>query len=86
MVPRRVIALMHLVPLFEGTLRYTGLQMVSYEGGKQAYGTLEGSIWGDRLAGTLQLTNLAIQRSDNVNCPKLGACSSWRTRPSSTSK
>lgn len=62
---------MELVPLFEGELSYRTLQSVDYEVGRQFYGTLDGSVWGERMQGTLELTNLAAQRPDNVNCPTL---------------
>lgn len=62
---------MNLMPLFEGQLRYTSLESLSYEAGGQIYGTMEGEVQGKRLAGSLQLTNLAPRRPDNVNCPTL---------------
>ena len=62
---------MNLVPLFEGQLRYTSLESLTYEAGGQIYGTMEGEIQGEQLRGTLQLTNLAPRRPDNVNCPTL---------------
>ena len=52
-------------------LTYTSLQALDYEHGGQLYGTLDGRISGDRLAGELRLTNLAARRADNVNLPTL---------------
>jgi hypothetical protein len=52
-------------------LRYTSLQAVDYEPGGQLYGTMEGRAIGDRLSGSLHLTNLAARRPDNVNLPSL---------------
>ena len=52
-------------------LRYTSLDELDYEAGGQFYGTMEGSIAGERLAGRLRLTNLAPKRPDNVNVPTL---------------
>ena len=62
---------MELVPLFEGELRYRTLHSVDFEVGRQFYGTLDGTISGERMRGRLELTNLAAQRPDNVNCPAL---------------
>jgi hypothetical protein len=52
-------------------LRYTGLESLDYASGGQLYGTMEGSMTGDRLNGTLRLTNLAPRRPDDVNLPTL---------------
>jgi hypothetical protein len=52
-------------------LRYTSLQSVDYESGGQLYRTMEGTAVGERLAGSLHLTNLAVRRPDNVNLPTL---------------
>jgi Protein of unknown function (DUF3237) len=52
-------------------LKYTSLETVDYESGGQIYGTMEGSLTGNRLSGKLRLTNLAARRSDNVNLPTL---------------
>jgi hypothetical protein len=52
-------------------LRYTGLESLDYGSGGQLYGTMEGKLSGDRLNGTLRLTNLAPRRPDNVNLPTL---------------
>jgi hypothetical protein len=52
-------------------LRYTALESLDYASGGQLYGTMEGTVTGDRLNGTLRLTNLAPRRPDNVNLPTL---------------
>jgi hypothetical protein len=52
-------------------LKYTTLEAVDYESGGQLYGTMDGSLTGDRLSGKLRLTNLAARRPDNVNLPTL---------------
>ena len=52
-------------------LAYTTLEALDYGIGGQLYGTLEGSVAGERLRGTLKLTNLAQRRPDNVNLPTL---------------
>jgi hypothetical protein len=52
-------------------LRYTALNSVDYDPGGQLYGTMEGRAVGDRLSGSLHLTNLAVRRADNVNLPTL---------------
>lgn len=62
---------MDLVVLGEVELRYTSLDALDYGGGGQFYGTMEGAIQGDRLRGSLRLTNLAPKRPDNVNLPTL---------------
>ena len=62
---------MELVPLFDGELRYTSLESLTYDAGGQIYGTMEGEVRGEALRGALRLTNLAPRRSDNVNCPTL---------------
>ncbi len=62
---------MELVPLFEGELRYTSLESLTYDAGGQLYGTLEGEVRGEGLSGELRLTNLAPRRPDDVNCPTL---------------
>jgi hypothetical protein len=35
---------MELVPVFEGELRYTSLELLAYEAGGQLYGTMEGGF------------------------------------------
>ena len=52
-------------------LTYTTLESVDYASGGQLYGTMDGTVTGDRLNGTLRLTNLAGRRADNVNLPTL---------------
>lgn len=52
-------------------LTYTALESLDYSSGGQLYGMMEGSLVGDRLSGTLRLTNLASRRPDNVNLPTL---------------
>src|SRR5918999_229561 len=52
-------------------LTYTAMESLEYPSGGQLYGTMEGSLVGDRLSGTLRLTNLAPRRPDNVNLPTL---------------
>jgi hypothetical protein len=44
---------------------------LDFGSGGQLYGTMEGSLVGDRLRGALKLTNLAPRRADNVNLPTL---------------
>lgn len=62
---------MELILLFEGQLRYTSLEFVRVDPDGYVYGTLEGFVSGDRLAGRMRLTNFAPQRADNVYCPRL---------------
>jgi hypothetical protein len=62
---------MELVKLATVQLTYTALQALEFESGGQLYGTMDGSVVGDRLSGTLKLTNLAPRRADNVNLPTL---------------
>ncbi len=62
---------MELTPLCDVELRYTTLESIDYGIGAQIYGTMEGTVSGDRLAGRLRLTNLAPRRPDNVNMPTL---------------
>ena len=52
-------------------LTYTALETLDYGNGGQLYGTMDGSLAGDKLRGTLRLTNLAQRRPDNVNLPTL---------------
>lgn len=52
-------------------MTYTALESIDYDSGGQLYGTMEGSLEGERLSGVLQLTNLAARRPDNVNLPTL---------------
>ncbi|MDQ3641896.1 MAG: DUF3237 domain-containing protein [Actinomycetota bacterium] len=62
---------MDLVTLATVELTYTGLEALDFGSGGQLYGSMEGSLAGDRLTGTLRLTNLAPRRADNVNLPTL---------------
>jgi hypothetical protein len=62
---------MELVPLCDVQLRYTSLELLDYGAGGQVYGTMDGTVTGERLRGTLRLTNLALRRPDNVNMPTL---------------
>ncbi len=62
---------MELVKLATVELTYTSLEALDFESGGQLYGTMEGSLAGDRLSGALRLTNLAPRRVDNVNLPTL---------------
>lgn len=52
-------------------LTYTALEAPDYGSGGQLYGTMKGSLAGDRLHGTLTLTNLAQRGPDEVNVPTL---------------
>lgn len=62
---------MELVRLAAVQLTYTTLEPLDFGAGGQLYGTLEGSLSGDRLSGSLRLTNLAARRPDGVNLPTL---------------
>ena len=62
---------MDLEELASVDLTYTALEALDYGSGGQLYGTMEGSLAGDRLRGRLRLTNLAQRRPDNVNLPTL---------------
>jgi hypothetical protein len=62
---------MELVKLATVQLTYTTLEALDFGSGGQLYGTMDGSLAGDRLSGTLKLTNLAPRRADNVNLPTL---------------
>lgn len=62
---------MELVELCDVDLTYVELEPLDYDAGGQLYGTMEGSLTGERLSGTLRLTNLAVRRTDNVNLPTL---------------
>lgn len=62
---------MELVKLGELELRYTSLESIDYGSDGQLYGTMEGTLTGNRLSGHLRLTNLASRRGDNVNLPTL---------------
>jgi hypothetical protein len=62
---------MELVELGQVELTYTSLESLDYGAGGRLYGTMEGKLVGERLAGELKLTNLAERRADNVNLPTL---------------
>ena len=62
---------MQLEELADVELTYTSIEVLDYAVGGQIYGTMEGSLSGDRVAGSIRLTNLATRRSDNVNLPTL---------------
>lgn len=62
---------MELIEFGELQLTYTALEMIDYGSGGQIYGTMEGSVTGERVSGTLRLTNLAARRADDVNLPTL---------------
>jgi hypothetical protein len=52
-------------------LTYISLEKVDYGIGGQFYGTMDGSLEGPRLTGSLDLTNIATNRPDNVNTQTL---------------
>ena len=64
---------MQLAELADVKLTYTSLDTVDYGSGSggQIYGTMEGTLSGERLSGSLRLTNLASRRADNANLPTL---------------
>ncbi len=62
---------MELVELGALELAYTSLEGLDYGSGGQLYGTMDGTISGERLSGRLRLTNLAPRRADDVNLPTL---------------
>ena len=62
---------MELVELATMELTYRSLHSVDYGAGGQLYGVMEGVLRGDRLQGTMHLTNLAQRRPDGVNVPTL---------------
>src|SRR5918999_1490968 len=62
---------MQLEELADVELTYTSIEVLDYAVGGQIYGTMEGSLSGDRVAGSIRLTNLAARRPDNVNLPTL---------------
>lgn len=62
---------MDLTELSEVELTYTALETLDYGSGGQLYGTMEGALSGERLNGSVRLTNLAPRRADNVNLPTL---------------
>jgi len=62
---------MELVPLADVELAYVDIERIDYQVGGQFYGTLRGTLEGDRLSGSIQLTNLATARPDGVNTPTM---------------
>jgi hypothetical protein len=52
-------------------LTYRTLQSLDYGVGGQLYGTMDGTLRGDRVGGALELTNLAQRRPDDANLPTL---------------
>lgn len=62
---------MQLIHIADLELRYTTLESLDYGSGGQLYGTMEGTLNGSELKGSLHLTNLALRRPDNVNLPTL---------------
>lgn len=60
---------MNFTHLADSEYRYTRLDFLDYGAGGQFYGALEGSVTGERLNGTLRLTNLAMKRPDDINLP-----------------
>ncbi len=62
---------MDLAKLASVELTYTALEALNYGSGGQLYGTMDGLLAGERLSGTLRVTNLAQRRPDNVNLPTL---------------
>ncbi|MGH7474935.1 MAG: DUF3237 family protein [Longimicrobiales bacterium] len=62
---------MQLIHLADVELRYATLQALDYGSGGQLYGTMDGTLQGAELRGSLHLTNLALRRPDNINLPAL---------------
>jgi hypothetical protein len=62
---------MELVELGGVELTYSTLESVDFGIDGQLYGTMDGTLVGDRVNGELRLTNLAPRRADNVNVPTL---------------
>ncbi len=60
---------MNLTPLCEMAMHYAWVDFVDYGVGGQYVGTLEGTVKGERLRGTLKSVNVPARRPDNVNCP-----------------
>jgi Protein of unknown function (DUF3237) len=60
-----------LVELARLQLTYTSLEALDFGSGGRLYGTMEGTLSGERVRGELRLTNLAERRVDNVNVPTL---------------
>lgn len=62
---------MELIEFGDLKLTYTAIEMIDYGNGGQIYGTMEGTVVGERVNATLRLTNLAARRPDDVNLPTL---------------
>lgn len=62
---------MKMSKLCDVELRYETLVSIEHEPGWQLYGRMEGKLAGERLNGSLSLTNIAAKRPDNVNQPTL---------------
>ncbi len=62
---------MELVELARVELTYTSLEALDFGVGGQLYGTMAGTLTGERVQGELRLTNLASRRPDTVNLPTL---------------
>jgi hypothetical protein len=62
---------MEFIPLCDMDLHYTSLESLTYAAGGQVYGTMEGTVSGETIRGTVRLTNFAARRPDNVNLPAL---------------
>lgn len=62
---------MNLSPLCEIEMHYTWIEFVDYGADGQYVGTLEGTVRGDRLRGSLKTVNVPAKRPDNVNCPAI---------------
>lgn len=60
---------MKLTPICEMQMRYTWIDYVDFGIGGQYVGTLEGTVTGDRVRGTVKSVNVPARRPDNVNCP-----------------
>lgn len=63
---------MDLVELAEVVLTYSTLESLDYDSGGQLYGTMEGSLTGERVAGSLRLTNLASRRPETSTSRRCG--------------
>ncbi|HLM06005.1 MAG TPA: hypothetical protein VK402_12555 [Blastococcus sp.] len=62
---------MDLVPIGDVDLTYTSIDLLAFAGEGQIYGGMEGTLRGDRVSGSLRLTNLARRRPDDINLPTL---------------
>lgn len=62
---------MELTRLASVELTYTAFESIDYASGGQHYGTLEGIVTGERLAGRLRLSNLTPRRADDATLPTL---------------